>query len=310
MRPFLPLLVVPVTFTLGCTVCSAEPIEVEVTMDLTDEEVRALPVLSSGATDVAGVEVPDSHGRFAWRASVDSVNVSSVDLDPMRIEVRVDGDAVPIEIIRVEGVRFLATDHEGRITGTLEDDAEVEVWWTVDAGQDPEAVVLPEGADYEVHLDVRWRVDGCAYRAAGEIEQDDGDQVRAAVMSTTFAKDGDASVQDEGTGHGFEVPLRIKNGVDQRVDGGIVLVTRVPGGPGAPGVVFFEQVSTKADGVPSSTVLAAQRLTVEDVAPRPFSPPAPDPALDILVLVLEHEALDGTQGAETSVFGYALTPTS
>lgn len=287
----------------GCIECSPEGVDATVALEPVSLQVRTLPVLSSGATEVAGITVPDSHARLEFQVAVDGVP-RVVDVQDLRLGLRVDGESVPGRVTRVEsGGTWVAQGDAW--SGSLRDDGSLVLWWTVDhdrAGLD--AVVLGEGAEAEAELSFSWSVDDCTYRADGTIRHRETLPVAASLVTSTFEQAGEPSL-DPGTiaGARFQVDLRVKNGVTTRIEGGrAVAVLLSSGGP--PGAAAWPSVATFVGPLPADTVAPGETLTVREETPAPWV--GGREGLAILVLHLRHEATDGTGGVHEDVLGFAV----
>lgn len=288
----------------GCIECNPSSVDAVVTLAPSDLQVRSLPILASGATNVAGIEVPDSHARLEFDVAVRG-GPSFVEVEGLEVEVRVDGSPVPIEVHRVDGSgRWASSGSAWR--GDLMDGGSLTIWWGVDwqrAGVD--AIVLGEGEDVEVGVSFAWRVADCFYVSSGTVEHPARLPVSASLATTTFEAAGAARL-DPGAlaGATFEANLRVANGLTTRIDGGDAVAVLLPTGVGAPGAAVWTGVETYVGALPSSTVSPGETLRVTQEAPALWS--GGTKGLAVLVVHLRHHAADGTAGVQDDVLGFAV----
>lgn len=288
----------------GCIECDPEAVDATVTLEPVEVQVRSLPILSSGATEVAGIRVPDSHARLEFHVTVDG-GPRVVDVHDLRLAVRVDGAAVPGLVTGVDS-GGVWQEHGGAWDGSVRDGGTLVLWWTVDrerAGLD--AVVLAEGAEAEAEASFSWSVDDCTHRADGKLRHTETLPVSASLVTSTFEPAGEPSL-DPGTiaGASFRVDLRVKNGLTTTVEGGRAVAVLLPAGGGAPGAAAWPQVVTFVGVLPSDTVAPGETLTVREETPAPWV--GGREGLAVLVLHLRHEAADGTGGVHEDVLGFAV----
>lgn len=288
----------------GCIECDPEDVDATVTLEPEHLRLHSLPVLSSGKTEVAGIQVPDSHGRLEFGVLVGG-GPRFVDVHDLRLAVRVDGAPVPGEVVLVESSGGVWQEQGGGWSGSLRDGGRLSLWWAVDwqrAGVD--AVVLDEGAEADVEVSFSWSVDDCTHRSDGSVRHDETLPVSAALVTTTFEAAGEPSLDPGVLGARFQVDLRVTNGVTTEVRDGRAVAVLLPTGTGAPGVAAWPDVATYVGLLPGETVAPGETLTVREKTPAPWT--GGREGLAILVLHLHHRAVDGTGGLHEDVLGFAV----
>lgn len=288
----------------GCFECDPQTVDATVRLDRVDLQVRALPILASGATQVAGIQVPDSHARMEFDVGIDG-GPFQVNVHNLRLEVRVDGSPLDVEVTQVEsdGPWNQAGD---AWSGSVRADGRLVVWWGVDwnkAGVD--AVVLDEGAQVNVNMQFSWSVDDCSFRSSGRVDHDETLPITPALATTTFRATGQPSLDPGGlTGASFTVDLQVKNGVTTQIQDGDALAILLPTGLGAPGAALWPDVATQVGLLPADTVAPGETLRVREQTPTPWA--GGKSGLAILVVHLEHRAVDGTGGVQNDALGFAI----
>lgn len=211
----------------GCTsMCSPVEVPTEVALGLEDEEVRTLPVLVSGATRVAGQEVPDAHGRMELRVDVhhpgltnESLNFTNVAVYALALRIEVEGQAVPTKLLRIEGESGWSDVGGDRWNGGLRSGERIVLWWTVDHEQDLLAIALPEGKQYEATIEFDWDHDTCNVYARGHTSTTFLDAVQATVNARTFAASGTPQLEVAPSGIGLLANFTVRSGLNVTVTG-------------------------------------------------------------------------------------------
>jgi hypothetical protein len=265
------------TLTLsGCGVsCEPTSIAMDVKLALTSEQTRTLPILASGKTSVAGVEIPDSHGVLDWDVSFTDDRVNVVDVQDLRLEISIMGNSVPVQIVKVEGMdssRLYDRDH-------------VRIWWTVDPHRaTPVERALHEGDSYQAKIRFHWSLDGCQYSGDGIAEAVNPGFVQPSVITTTFNPTSGA-VSTSGANASYEAHASIKNGISTTIQ----KVTAVALGLGdVPGTVLWTQSTVTVNGLPVSSAAPGDDVGFSG-SPLPTSGAAPW----LLVLYVEHQSTSG-----------------
>lgn len=318
-RAVLALLVVTAAIVPGCTRCDPETVEATVELTLSDEEVRTLPILASGDTQVAGQEVADSHGRLEVDVNVTHRNISRVDVDDLTVEVAVDGTAVPVEVTNVGGGSGWDQADDGSWSGQAPDGSTLVLHWVVDRDEaDPADLVLPEGAPYEAAVDFTWSYEACSIEAHGSVNESFGDHVQASADAQTF-RTVDRQAEWDATGAGFNATYETTSGLVVTVeDVSVQAIFHASDGLVGLGLVTFDQVGWNVSGDPGSTVTPDDRLNVHS-SDQPGSagsyaktgtvaPPtvAGEPGLMVLTVTISYQPEDPTASAGTDSFVYGL----
>ena len=281
----------------GCTdLCTPVEVPTEVSLSLSDEEARTLPILVSGATRLAGQELPDSHGRLAFNVSVthpDDTNASlafrDVEVSGLSLALSVGGRDVPVKILQVEGGSAWRRVNDNHWDGGAVNGSRITLWWAVDKDRlaSITELALDEGAAYELRVDFDWRHESCNARASGHTTATFDDFVEASVIATHLAPAGEATFEREGPRAGFEAPMRVTSGHDVRIVGtsarAIILsraaadasttITATTGAPGVGGDVtarvvpglalaLFPTLSSKVGGGEAAQVTPRDTLVI------------------------------------------------
>lgn len=319
-RAVLALLVATATIVPGCTTCDPETVQATVELTLTDEEVRTLPILASGATQVAGQEIADSHGRLAVDVNVTHPNISRVEVEDLTVEVSVNGSDVPVEVTNVGGGSSWEKAEDESWSGTAFDGGELTLHWAVDREETSaiDEMVLPEGEPYTATVDFIWSFEGCSIRAHGSVEESFSDHVQASVDAQTF-RTVDREAEWDAGGAGFQATYETTSGLVVTVDDvSARAVFHASDGLVGLGLVTFDQVGWNVSGEPGSTVTPDDRLNVHS-SDQPGStgsyaesgtvtPPtlAGEPGLMVLTVTISYEPDDPTASAGTDTFVYGL----
>jgi hypothetical protein len=230
----------------GCTDgCAPVTVPTQVALGLVDEEVRTLPILASGATRIAGQDVPDAHGRVEMRLDVThhgldnaSLAFEDITVTGFTLRIAVDGEQVPIEIVKM--------DADWRNGGL------VVVWWTVDfdPARDPLALALPEGREYTATIDFDWSHRDCYATASGHRTETFNDFVQASVNARTFEAAGAPSIEQGADGVGLKASYRVKSGLNATIRS--VEARAVRFGPPAVDATVNTSTNGSLDAAPTS----------------------------------------------------------
>ncbi|GEM_PF-3906958 len=239
----------------GCTdTCTPQDVPTQVALTLLKEEARTLPILSSGATQIAGQDLPDSHGTMRLQVSVthpgltnQSLNFSDVAIHALRLDLSVGGRAIPVKLLKVEGGEGWSQAGADSWDGAAQNNSEITLWWAVDRDQATRAtdVVLPEGAPYVATIGFDWSHRDCAARASGHSSKDVRDFVEASVNARTFQMDGQPVVTASASGVGLRANFTVRSGLEADVSQVTVRAVFLSNGT---------QVSTGAAGGAAATV--------------------------------------------------------
>lgn len=170
------------TFTACGPECSPEP-DLVVTMDQDIEEVRALPILASGKTELLAVQVPDSHGDFTVNLRI--TNAPYVIVDDFRVDQLIAGQPQDIELIR-----FRHNDEDLEKTDQAFNQSKLRFNWRMKQLAD---YALTEGQQYTSKVTLNWRYAGCRTQT-GVATAD----VVGTVKSTNTLKNFVLQAQDAG----------------------------------------------------------------------------------------------------------------
>ena len=214
----------------GCTsACAPQEVPTQVRLSLADEEVRTLPILTSGATRVAGEELPDAHGALTFVLNVthegstnESLNFNDVDMQALTLAVQVGGASVPVKLLKVDGGSSWSQRGANEWDGRAVSGSRITLWWTVDRDrvQSPADLMLREGAGYTATVDFDWRHESCYARASGHLTQAFQDFVQASVNAKTFAAAGEPVVETAGANAvGLKADFRTTSGLEVDVKG-------------------------------------------------------------------------------------------
>lgn len=137
---------------LGCGPQCPPEDDITVTFVEPTEDVRAIPLIASGATSLLETDVPDSHGTAAVKVQIEG-GVDNVIFDSLTFEQQVAGGDKAIELVRV-------------LAGTTEFEDAVEVpnqtplsfHWRV---RELAEYALEEGAAHTSTITANWRYSGC-----------------------------------------------------------------------------------------------------------------------------------------------------
>ena len=225
----LAALLVLSTVLAGCTGCSPQEVPTQVTLSLAAEEVRTLPILTSGATRVAGEELPDAHGRLeavldvAHEGSTNaSLDFNDVTLQALKLGIRVGDAEVPVKLLKVEGGSSWTQRSANEWDGAAVSGSRLVLWWAVDRDRvkSPAELMLREGAAYTATVDFDWRHEDCQARASGHLRTPFEDFVQASANAKTFAAAGAPTVETKGASMvGLKADFRVTSGLDVDVKG-------------------------------------------------------------------------------------------
>lgn len=314
-------LLVGLALAPGCVRCDPKTVDATVDLALAEEEVRTLPIQASGATQVAGIEVPDSHGRLEVNLSVSHPNISRVAIEDLTLQVTVNGSRVPVEVPAIGGGGDWEQADDGSWSGTAFDNGSIQVWWRVDRGEVAavDEQVLPKGAPYEATVSFTWEHDGCDVRASGDVEQSFSDHVQASVDASTF-QTRNRTVAWNATAAGFRAGYETTSGLVVEVDDVEARATFLAASPtgGGLGLVRFEDVGWNVSGEATSTVAPGDVLHVHSAAESGAGasyaasgtvvPPdlLGSRGLVVLQVTIRYEPQDPTVSAEEDRFAYGI----
>jgi hypothetical protein len=306
----------------GCASCASEPVPAEVALALQAEEARTLPILASGATHLAGLSLPDSHGWLDLQMNV-SHDIPGIEVDDLRLTAKVAEQEVPVALLKVDGGRGWSQQQGGRTwAGQADDGAVLRLWWAVDREQveSVQQLRLAEGAVYEATVDFAWRHTGCGPTAHGHVTQAFSDFVEASVNARTFSTVGEPSFEATAAGAGFKADYRIRSGLEVTVDRATALAVILKAGPASLlGVATFPHVGTLVNGIAGTHVKPGDALRAQSTAAGVGQVYAPSgvmtPAgmsvrggLVVLLVELGYTPGDPTLGAQSDRFAYGITP--
>lgn len=260
----------------GCGAsCETTPVFMEVQLTLTAEQVRSLPMLASGKTGLAGVDVPDSHGVLDWDVSFTDSRIDMVDVGDLQLEIAISGTSIPVKILKVEGVDY----------GRLYDGDHIRIWWTVDPNHaTPLERSLHEGDSYQAKIKFPWYLSGCVYSGNGVAEEVTPGFIQPSVITTTF-NPVSGVVSKSGANASYEAHASIKNGISTTIQG----VTAIAVGLGdLPGTVLWTSSSVTVNGLPGAVAAPGN-----DVGFTGGAMPTSGAAPWLLVLLVEHQSTSG-----------------
>lgn len=227
--PLLAAALLLATAISGCTdTCAPVEVPTVVSLGLTSEEVRTLPILVSGATRIAGEDVPDAHGRLEIVVDVahpgnsnETLNFTDVTISNLRLGIEVDGAPVPVEVLKVEGAGAWTRVGPNSWSGGAVSSTRIVLWWTVDADRlaAPLALALREGAPYRASVDFDWTHRDCYAKASGRAQTSFEDFVQASANARTFAPQGEPRIEVTATGAGLRADYRVTSGLNVTMRG-------------------------------------------------------------------------------------------
>lgn len=153
MKTRLMLLSASASLLSGCFSvgnCDPEP-DITVKLEAASEDVRSLPVLSSGKLSLLGLNVPDAHGDV--KVNLRMTNASSVDVTDLRFEEVVDGSPRTLEL--------LAQQHNGAAVdkgGSVVDQGQLRFAWR---SKNLSELRLPAAKTHTGRVTLNWKYDGC-----------------------------------------------------------------------------------------------------------------------------------------------------
>ncbi len=130
--------------------CTPEP-DITVTLAKDVEDVRALPVLSSGKLSLLGVDVPDIHGDVSVSMQVSGADTLTV--DALTFAQQVAGQPKDIELVRVQ-----RNDAEFTNGDQAQSGSKFRFRWRI---QKLAEYALVEGAAAVSNITMNWRFAGC-----------------------------------------------------------------------------------------------------------------------------------------------------
>lgn len=130
--------------------CEPEP-DISVQLEKVSEDVRSLPVLSSGKTHLLGIDVPDHHGDARVRLKM--TNATSVELRSIAFEQSVDGTVKDIRLVSQQ-----LNDKDVKDGDPGLQDRTLEFQWRIRALAD---YVLTAATAHKSRVTVNWRYFGC-----------------------------------------------------------------------------------------------------------------------------------------------------
>lgn len=130
--------------------CTPEP-DLTVNLVQAAEDVRALPVLSSGKLSLLGVEVPDSHGDVSVQLSLEGAD--SISVEDLTFTQSVGGADKDVSLVRVQ-----QGDAEYADGNRARNDDRFRFLWRM---QELADYVLAEGTAAASTVALNWRFAGC-----------------------------------------------------------------------------------------------------------------------------------------------------
>jgi hypothetical protein len=155
--------------------CEPEP-DVSVTLEQPVEDVRSLPILSSGKTRLLSVNLPDAHGDDRVRLKM--VNASSVVVDGLSFTQTIDGVVRNIELVAQQH-----NDQDVSTGGTVVEGGVLRFAWRM---KNLAEYVLPVGKSHLGKATLNWRFEGCRAQT-GVASLDISGLVKAAASASHFA---------------------------------------------------------------------------------------------------------------------------
>jgi hypothetical protein len=302
------LIVLPAV-AAGCLAeCFVKHDPTELVIDAAAEEVRTLPVIDSGHTSIAGIQIPDSHGLFRYNLTL-SKTVPRADVTRLTLAVQVAGHDVPLKITRIDSGVSTWQSVGGGWQGAIRNGSALAIWWTVDRSlaTSPTELMLTEGASYQQRLQFHWEAPPCTTDAAGDVDSSSTGFVRASLVTTTFAKSANPTIR-HGAAMGFSATYHVTNGITAVLDRTRATIVYLPAGPGAPGVAYFSDLAATVDGQAATQVAPGKTLTLASKADLPLLPAgtlASHGLYILLVEVTEHPS-DATAGNRVDLLGHGL----
>lgn len=302
------------TPTVGCTVGDGQE-NIVVTLELTEENFRDLPVVSSGKTSLLGQDVADSHGTVAATVRIDGAE--QLVLSGFELAIDVDGAPLEHELVRL---RVNESDAGAAFTGTIIADGDV---LRADFRATPlDALVQPQGAAYTAALDVSWREEG-VFEAVetGVATLEVPSFIAASVNTTTFqlvaGEPQAASLALGATSAELRASVEVKNGLTVDVSGARMRATFFGvGALPALGLALVDQPALQIDDAAATNVAPAQVLDVYTSTSPTDDGAAEEPAgtaaatgdvsggKALVTLELDYAPTDGTAGATTDVLSF------
>lgn len=160
----------------GCDIeCTPEP-DIQVTLEKESEDVRSLPILSSGKTRLLSINVPDAHGDE--RVRVKMVNASSVSVEGLQFTQTIDGVTKSIDLVSQQH-----NDQDVAPGGTVLQDGVLKFQWRM---KNLSEYALPAGKAHSGKVTLNWKYQGCRTQT-GVASLDLSGLIKAAVSATHFA---------------------------------------------------------------------------------------------------------------------------
>jgi hypothetical protein len=308
------------TWTAGCN-CYPQRIDATVTGVASSQEARSLPIIASGGTRLLGIDVPDSHGLFSVRLELDNANITRFEISGLRLTGSVDGATAPLRITNADGLGRWGSRDDGRTWyGEGQDGSTFDVHWTLDRDRLSRVtdLNLREGAPYALQLEFSWLYESCAEKAAGTVRIPVTGVVAASVNAQNFESKATPMIEESLTGVGLKADFTPKSGLSVKMAGAQAVAAVLPASGAIPlGVYGFTSLGWTVDGASKDVVAPGQTLRVQSkgatglyAASGQKAPPGLDAegGLVVLIVRLEYTVVDGTPGATTDVFAFALTP--
>jgi hypothetical protein len=235
--------------------CEPEP-DITVALEAPTEDVRSLPVLSSGKVTLLGIDVPDAHGDV--RAKLKMTNAYSVDVTGLNFEEQVDGRPWSLEL--------LAQQHNGSAVNegrSVSDKGELRFAWRSKNLTD---FRLPAAKTHTGRITLNWKYEGCRTQT-GMATLDIPGYVKSVVSTGNLSLvSAEASAPDPVKG--AKVKMAVQSAVgDTVVDLKDAKLTVTYFGAGlVPGIglgrVGSSQVALQSGGVPRSQLAVGETLDV------------------------------------------------
>lgn len=154
--------------------CEPEP-DISVTLTPEAEEVRSLPVLTSGKVKLLDVDVPDAHGDVKVKLAVDGVD--SVTVDSLVFEQQVAGQTKQVDLLRTQH-----GDDEFEVATQAESGSVFRFVWRV---KNLAEYLLPEGGAHTSKVKLGWGFRGCRTQG-GEATVDVAGTVKSPSTPRNF----------------------------------------------------------------------------------------------------------------------------
>jgi hypothetical protein len=255
---------------LALCACGAPCKDPDVTVVLTPEleDVRSLPILVSGKTQLPGLilDVPDSHGEIKIKVAL--TNAKAVTVTAMDYGTTVAGADKPVQI----NARRKGASDFGALGEVSTGDVLGYHWRTKEFTD----LALPVAAAHVGKPSVAWKFQGCRVQT-GTATVDVPGTIKAASSAKNFKLVGVEAIQPN-PAKGVKVRMRLKSAVGEDVNsiGNYQYAITYFGEPGGFGVGYLksENIAHQANGEPRSGISATETLEVYS-SPTPQQQNAP-----------------------------------